>query len=323
MLGLLLFLRGDNLLLRLEQLLDHTEVDIGRQRGLLAGLNEVLLLCEVVLDAPQKTFDIHLGQGVHWHRFRLLDREGQRWVRLHMVWCLLWRGVLLGWLLDKSLWHHDVLGKESLLLLALFLLQEVDEEVLQVGLALLLENFAQEVFVFSHEALNLVVVETRVLELAARDLANAGAVEVLAREEAKVVREVAVRSAVAVVGERELAQLILLPQLVLVQLLFIALAKLLLLPLLLLEILWSIVAKARLEILLLMGRQDAFVARHQFARLLLLALLLLRLQLIACSSWHRQKLLAIRRELTSELLRLVGEGSARAVLRHKGVVALD
>lgn len=94
---------------------------------------------------------------------------------------------------------------------SLFLAQVIGEDLPEVGLASLLQNFEEEIFVFNHELLQFGLVQPRVLELARVHFAHARPVEVLARKEAEVVRKTAVCAPMTAVGQCELAQLILLP----------------------------------------------------------------------------------------------------------------
>ena len=93
-------------------------------------------------------------------------------------------------------------------MLALLLLQVVEENFSQVRLAGFLKRFEQEVLVIDHELLQLLLVEPLVLELALVDFAHASAVQVLAGEEAEVVRVAAAGASVAVVCQGKLAQLV-------------------------------------------------------------------------------------------------------------------
>lgn len=110
---------------------------------------------------------------------------------------------------DELLWHHDVLGHEGLRLLALLLLQVANEVVVEVCLAGLLQRLEQEVLILDHELLYLGFIEALMLELALVDLADAGAVEVLAGEAGEVVRKRALGwPTMAVACHSKFAQLI-------------------------------------------------------------------------------------------------------------------
>lgn len=93
-------------------------------------------------------------------------------------------------------------------MLALFLLQVVEEYFSQVRLASFLKRFEQEVLVINHELLQLLLVKPLVLKLALVNFAHASAVQVLAREKAEVVRVAAAWATVAVVCQSKLAQLV-------------------------------------------------------------------------------------------------------------------
>lgn len=90
-------------------------------------------------------------------------------------------------------------------MLALFLLQVVEEYFSQVRLASFLKRFEQEVLVINHELLQLLLVKPLVLKLALVNFAHACAVQVLAREKAEVVRVAAAWAAVAIVCQSKLA----------------------------------------------------------------------------------------------------------------------
>jgi len=70
---------------------------------------------------------------------------------------------------------------------AVLLAQVVQKDLPQVGLARFLQLLHEEVFVFDHESLKLVLVQPLMLEFALVHFANAGTVEVLAGEEAEIV----------------------------------------------------------------------------------------------------------------------------------------
>ena len=112
---------------------------------------------------------------------------------------------------DQVSRHHYILGHQSFLLLPFFVFQVVQKHFSQVCLPLLLQQLQKEVFVLSHEFVEFLLVESLVFELALIDFAHACAVKVLAGEDAEVVRKAAIGSPVAVFGEGELAQLVLLP----------------------------------------------------------------------------------------------------------------
>jgi len=96
---------------------------------------------------------------------------------------------------------------------AVLLAQVVQKDLPQVGLARFLQLLHEEVFVVDHESLKLVLVQPLMLEFALVHFANARTVEVLAWEEAEIVRKAAIRAPVTVVRQREFAQLIFLSDL--------------------------------------------------------------------------------------------------------------
>lgn len=119
--------------------------------------------------------------------------------------CLL----LLGCRWNELLRHHDVLGHESLGLSPLLVLQVPNEVVVEVSLAGFLQRFEQEVLVVNHEFLDFSFIKSLVLEFTLIHFANASAVEVLAGESSKIVRERTLgRPSMAVSSQCKLAQLI-------------------------------------------------------------------------------------------------------------------
>ena len=158
---------------------------------LLPTKHHLLLLRKMVLDASQQAFHVHMLLWLLRQLLvlRLVELLGVVWEsRIGRVLWLLWLILLLHTrCFDQLFGHHDVFGHERFLMLALLLLQVVEENFSQVRLASFLKRFEQEVLVIHHELLQLLLVEPLVLELALVDFAHASAVQVLAGEEAEVV----------------------------------------------------------------------------------------------------------------------------------------